>query len=151
MRFGTRTADRSWTPLTGSGTIVGTIHYMSPEQLGGVEADARSDIFAFGAVLYEMTTGQRPFKGTSQAHLIAAIIERDPPSIATVSPMIPPGIERLIRKCLDKDPDKRWQSAGDLADEIRWLLQSGSQAAIPAPVRATRRFRLRLGWLIVLL
>jgi serine/threonine protein kinase len=135
-------------PLTGAGTIVGTMPYMSPEQLGGTEADSRSDIFAFGTVLYEMVAGQRPFKGDSQAHLIAAIMERDPSPIADVSPTIPPGLDRLIRKCLEKDPDKRWQSASDLADEIRWLSQAGSKAGVPAPVAAARRFRLGLGWLI---
>lgn len=136
------------TPLTGSGMIVGTIQYMSPEQLEGAEADARSDIFAFGAVLFEMLTGRRPFEGNSQASLIAAIIERDPPSMTTISPLTPPGVVRLITKCLEKDPDRRWQSARDLGDEIRWLSQSGSQAGVPAPVAARRRFKFRLGWLI---
>ena len=136
------------TPLTGTGTIVGTIQYMAPEQLEGSEADARSDIFAFGAVLYQMITGQRPFDGKSHANLIAAIIERNPAPLTSVIPMTPPGLDRLTRKCLEKDPDKRWQSSRDLADELRWLAQSGSHAGLPAPVAAKRKLRLRLGWII---
>jgi serine/threonine protein kinase len=136
------------TPLTGSGTIVGTIQYMSPEQLEGAEADARSDIFAFGAILYEMISGRRPFEGKSQANLIAAIIERDPPVITDISPETPPGADRLIRKCLEKDPDKRWQSARDLADEIHWQSHSSSVTAAPASVADKKRFRFRLWWLI---
>jgi len=136
------------TPLTGTGTIIGTIQYMAPEQLEGKEADARSDIFAFGAVMYQMITGQRPFDGQSQASLIAAIIERTPPNVSTVMPMIPPGIDRLVKKCLAKDPDDRWQSARDLADELRWISQSGSQAGIPVPLSARRRFRMRLSWTV---
>ncbi len=136
------------TPLTGTGTIIGTIQYMAPEQLEGKEADARSDIFAFGAVMYQMITGQRPFDGQSQASLIAAIIERTPPNVSSVMPMIPPGIDRLVKKCLAKDPDDRWQSARDLADELRWISQSGSQAGIPVPLSARRRFRMRLSWTV---
>lgn len=135
-------------PLTGTGTIVGTIQYMAPEQLEGSEADARSDIFAFGGVLYQMITGKRPFDGKSQANMIAAIIERTPAPLTSIVPLTPPGLDRLTRKCLEKNPDKRWQSANDLADELRWLLHSGSQAGLPAPVAAKRKFRLRLGWVI---
>ena len=136
------------TPLTGTGTIIGTIQYMAPEQLDGSEADARSDIFAFGAVLYQMVTGKRPFEGKSQASLIAAIIERSPEPISNVVPMAPPGLNRLIKKCLAKDPDDRWQSARDMADELRWISQSGSQAGVAAPIAARRKLRLRLGWSI---
>jgi len=136
------------TPLTGSGTIVGTIQYMSPEQLEGAEADARSDIFAFGAILYEMICGKRPFEGKSQANLIAAIIEREPPTITVISPETPPGVDRLIRKCLEKAPDKRWQSARDLADEIHWQSHSSSLVGTPASVADGKRFRFRPAWLI---
>ncbi len=134
------------TPLTGTGTILGTLQYMSPEQLEGKDADARSDIFAFGATLYEMATGQRAFEGQSQASLIAGIIERDPASVTSLNPMAPPALARLIKKCLDKNPEARWQSARDLADELSWIAQSGSQVGLPAQVAARRRFRFRLGW-----
>lgn len=135
-------------PLTGKGTIIGTLYYMSPEQLEGQEADARSDIFAFGATLFEMITGQRAFEGQSQASLIAAVIERTPPPISEVKPMAPPGLVRLVKKSLEKDPDLRWQSARDLADELRWIAQSGSQAGVPAPVSSRRKLRFRLAWTV---
>jgi hypothetical protein len=121
---------------------------MSPEQLEGKEADARSDIFAFGATLFEMITGKRAFEGQSQASLIAAVIERTPPPISEVKPMAPPGLVRLVKKCLEKDPDLRWQSARDLADELRWIAQSGSQAGVPAPVSSRRKLRFRLAWAV---
>ncbi len=106
------------TPLTGTGTIVGTLQYISPEQLEGKEADARSDIFAFGATLYEMITGQRAFSGKSQAALIASVMNTDPTPVSEVTPQTPPALARLIRKCMAKDPEKRWQSARDLKDEL---------------------------------
>jgi Tol biopolymer transport system component len=102
-------------PLTAEGTIVGTFQYMSPEQLEGREADARSDLWALGCVLYEMTTGVRAFNGGSQASLIAAIMERQPPPLSSVQPVTPPQLERVVTRCLQKDPDARFQSAGDLA------------------------------------
>jgi serine/threonine-protein kinase len=102
-------------PLTVEGTIVGTFQYMSPEQLEGREADARSDLWALGCVLYEMTTGTRAFAGGSQASLIAAIMERQPPPLSAVQPVTPPHLERVVTRCLQKDPDARFQSAGDLA------------------------------------
>lgn len=129
------------TPLTGAGTILGTMQYMAPEQLEGKEADARSDIFAFGAMLYEMTTGKRAFEGTSQATLIAAIIERDPTPISVLLPATPPLFERLVKKCLSKDPQKRWQSAADLLDELRWISQGGSQVGLPVHVAKRRKFK----------
>lgn len=136
------------TPLTGEGMIVGTMQYMAPEQLEAGEVDARSDIFSFGAVLYQMATGQRPFEGRSQASLIAAIIEREPTPISEIKPLTPPALERVIRKCMAKDPDSRWQSARDMSDEIRWIAQSGSTAGIAAPIASRRRLRLRLGWIV---
>ena len=113
-------------PLTAQGTILGTLHYMAPEQLEGNEADARSDIFSLGAVLYEMATGKRAFEGTSQASLIAAIMASEPPAMSTTQPMTPPAFDRLGRKCLRKDPDERWQSARDVTDELRWTAESSS-------------------------
>ncbi len=94
-------------PLTAKGTIVGTLQYMAPEQLEGKEVDARTDIFAFGAVVYEMATGKRAFEGKSQASLIAAILEREPPAMVSLQPMTPPAFDRAVKKCLDKEPEKR--------------------------------------------
>lgn len=113
-------------PLTSKGTIVGTFQYMAPEQLEGKDADARTDLFAFGAVLYEMATGKRAFEGSSQASLIASIMSSQPPPMSDIQPMTPPALDRLIRKCLAKDPDARWQSASDVADELRWIAEGGS-------------------------
>ena len=109
------------TPMTAEGTILGTMQYMAPEQLEAKEADARTDIFAFGAIVYEMVTGRRSFDASSQASLIAAILDRDPPAMSTLQPMTPSSLERVIRKCLAKDPDARWQSAGDLVEELKWI------------------------------
>jgi len=138
------TAITQTTPLTGANTILGTMQYMAPEQLEGKEADARSDIFAFGAVMYEMLTGKKAFEGTSSATLIAAIIERDPVSISVIMPMTPPLFERLVKKCLSKDPRKRWQSASDLSDELRWISQAGSQVGLPVHLAARRKFKFDL-------
>src|SRR5579863_4991807 len=104
-------------PLTAEGTIVGTMQYMAPEQLEGKEVDARTDIFAFGAVVYEMATGKRAFEGKSQASLIAAILEREPPPMSLLQPMTPQALDRVVRRCLAKEPDERWQSANDLTNE----------------------------------
>ncbi|MBI3834154.1 MAG: serine/threonine-protein kinase [Planctomycetes bacterium] len=114
-------------PLTSKGTILGTFQYMAPEQLEGVEADARTDIFALGAVLYEMATGERAFEGASRASLIASIMSSHPRPISELQPMTPPALDRLIRKCLAKDSEARWQSAADVADELRWIAEGGSQ------------------------
>src|SRR5262245_24786378 len=107
--------------LTQEGTILGTFHYMAPEQLEGKEADARTDIFALGATLYEMATGKKAFSGTSQASLISSIMQNDPPAISTVQPMSPPALDRVVKTCLAKDPEERWQSAADVKRELRWL------------------------------
>src|SRR5208282_3223587 len=108
--------------LTGKNEIVGTLYYMSPEQLqaqaSGQEIDARSDIFSFGIVLYEMLTGKRAFEGSSPASVIAAIMERPAPSIAA---MAPPALAHLLEQCLNKDPDDRWQTARDLRAELEWI------------------------------
>ncbi|MGE5276352.1 MAG: protein kinase domain-containing protein, partial [Acidobacteriota bacterium] len=132
-------------PLTEKGTILGTFQYMAPEQLEGKDADARTDIFAFGAVLYEMATGRKAFSGTSQASLISSIMKEEPAPISTVQPMTPPALDRVVRTCLAKDPDERWQSAGDLKGELKWIAE-GSQAGVPAPVVARRKNRERLAW-----
>ncbi len=108
-------------PVTREGTILGTFQYMAPEQLEGKQADARTDIWALGCVLYETATGKKAFTGTSQASLIAAILEREPPSISSIQPMTPAALDRVVKTCLAKDPDERWQSASDLARELRWI------------------------------
>src|ERR1700677_3366817 len=100
-------------PLTTAGSIVGTIQYMSPEQIEGKEADARSDIFALGAVLYEITTGRRPFDGKSQLSLASAILEKDPATIRTLKPLTPAAVERVVSSCLAKNPEDRFQTAHD--------------------------------------
>ncbi len=143
-------ATMTHSPLTTEGTLVGTFQYMAPEQLEGQEADARSDIFGLGCVLYEMVTGRRAFEGKSTAKVVAAIMTTEPPPLTTLSPLAPAGLERAVKKCLAKDPDERWQNAGDLASELRWILESGSQSGIAAPVAARGRRKL-LGWGAVLL
>ena len=135
--------------LTAQGTIIGTLQYMSPEQLEGQEADARSDIFAFGAVLYEMLTGRKAFFGRSQSSLIAAIMHIDPPGIATLEPTTPPALDRVVKICLAKDPDERWQTAHDLALHLQWTNEGGSLTGVPAPVAARRRSRERLAWALL--
>ena len=116
-------------PLTQEGTILGTFQYMAPEQLEGQETDARTDIFAFGAVLYEMLTGRKAFEGKSQASLITAIMSSEPPAPSTLRPVTPKRLDDAIARCLAKDPDTRWQSAGDLA----WELGRGTDAVVDAP------------------
>ena len=102
-------------PLTATGTILGTIHYMAPEQVEGREADTRSDIWALGAVLYEMATGQRPFDGASAASVIGAILKDTPPEVSTRQPLSPSALDHLVERCLEKDADDRWQDAGDVS------------------------------------
>jgi eukaryotic-like serine/threonine-protein kinase len=115
--------------LTAHGTILGTFQFMAPEQLEGHEADARTDIFAFGAVVYEMVTGKKAFEGKSQASLIAAILERAPVAVSTLRPLALAALDRVIRKSLAKEPDERWQSAKDLHDELRWIAESPASVA----------------------
>jgi serine/threonine protein kinase len=93
------------------GTLLGTVQYMSPEQLEGREADARSDVFALGALLYEILTGTRAFAAESQSSVIAAVLEREPPSLLAKQPQTPPALDRVVRKCLAKNPDERWHTA----------------------------------------
>ncbi len=137
---------RTTTPLTGEGAIIGTLQYMAPEQLEGKEVDARTDIFAFGAILYEMATGRRAFDGGSQASLIASIIKEQPRAIAELQPMSPPMLERVIRQCLEKDPDHRWHTAGDLKRSLLWINEGGSQVGVPLQVSVRRKSRERMLW-----
>jgi Tol biopolymer transport system component len=134
-------------PLTAAGTIVGTYHYMAPEQLEGKAVDARTDIFAFGAVLYEMATGQRAFTGGSQASLIAEVMHEMPRPASSIQPMTPPALDRVIQSCLAKDPNDRWQTAHDLKLQLQWIAEGGSVVGLPTPVSARRRSRERLAWI----
>jgi eukaryotic-like serine/threonine-protein kinase len=127
------------TMLTGEGSILGTLQYMAPEQIEGHEADARSDIFAFGLVLYELITGKRAFTGKSQASLIASILKEQPHPLHDLQPLTPPGLERVLETCLDKDPDKRWQSARDVKHALEWIAAEAPSTAIAA--RSTRQVR----------
>jgi len=135
-------------PITRQGHIAGTLEYMSPEQIEGKEADPHSDIFALGAVLYEMATGKRAFEGKSSISVASAILEKDPEPISKVSPMSPPALEHLVQTCLAKEADERWQSAADVARELRWISQSGSQAGVPAPIASHRKRRARAIWIV---
>lgn len=136
-------------PLTQEGAIVGTFQYMAPEQLEGREADPRSDIFAFGCVLYQMATGRAPFGGKTQASIIASVLASEPPPPSSVVPMSPPALDYIVRTCLAKDPDDRFQSAHDVKLQLEWLRSAGSQAGVPAPVMARRRFSSRAAWIAV--
>jgi Tol biopolymer transport system component len=133
-------------PLTTAGSIVGTIQYMSPEQIEGKEADARSDIFALGAVLYEMAAGKRAFEGKSQISVASSILEKDPEPISAAKPMTPPAFEHVVKTCLQKNPEERFQNAHDIKLELRWIGEerpSPSTAALPA---ASRHPRERAAW-----
>jgi serine/threonine-protein kinase len=134
------------TPVTQQGTIVGTFQYMSPEQVEGKEVDARSDIFSFGSVLYEMVTGRRAFPGKSQLSVASAILEKDPEPISKLQPMTPPALDHAIRRCLAKEPERRWQSAADLADDLQWIAEAGPQAGVGAPLVSQGEARERLAW-----
>ena len=134
-------------PITSEGLILGTLQYMAPEQLEGKEVDGRADIFAFGAVVYEMATGKRAFEGSNQASVMAAILERDPPPISSLQPMTPPALDRVVKLCLAKDPDDRWQTAGDLHRELKWISEGGSQSGLATPLPPTRATHARRDWL----
>ncbi len=136
---------RTTTPLTEKGSIIGTLQYMSPEQLEGEEADSRSDIFSFGAMLYEMVTGKRAFTGGSKASLIASVLKEQPKAVSEIQPLAPPMFERIIKQCLAKDKDDRWQTAGDLKHAIEWIAEGGSQVGIPRTVSRKRKLRERVG------
>src|SRR5438309_11687417 len=135
------------TPVTQQGTIVGTFQYMSPEQIEGKELDGGSDLLSLGAVLYEMLTGQRPFQGKSQLSVASAILEKEPAPITTIQPMTPPLLDHVVKKCLAKIPEERWQSAGDLAGELEWISGIGTQPVGTLLPDATSKFRERLAWL----
>ena len=132
-------------PLTQEGFVLGTFQYMAPEQLAAEEPDARTDIFALGCVLYEMATGKRAFEGKTKTSLIAAIVSGEPKPISELQPLTPPAFEHVVKKCLAKEPDDRWQSATDIAEELRWISEGGSQSgAAQSTIRRPRREL--LGW-----
>jgi eukaryotic-like serine/threonine-protein kinase len=123
---------RTTAPITERGTILGTFQYMAPEQLEGREADGRTDMFAFGGVVYEMLTGHKAFEGKSPISVIAAVMQAEPPPIATIQPLAPPLLDHLVMTCLAKDPKQRWQSAADVMRELTWIAASGASGALAA-------------------
>ena len=129
--------------LTAQGTILGTLQYMAPECLDGNEADARSDLFSFGSILYEMVTGKKAFEGEGQASLISAIMTADPPPMSTLQSMTPPALDHVVATCLAKKPDDRWQSAGDVGRQLTWIIEGGSQPSVASSVTVASR---RAGW-----
>jgi serine/threonine protein kinase len=127
------------TPLSTAGAVIGTVQYMSPEQIQGIDADARSDIFSFGVMLFEMVTGKRTFEGKTQASIVGQILAVDPPSVSTLRPETPQGLDRVIRLCLDKDPDERTQSAHDLKLQLQAIAEAPLTATLPPSVVPPRR------------
>jgi Tol biopolymer transport system component len=140
----TLTATKQQPPVTEQGTVVGTFQYMSPEQVEGKEIDSRSDIFSLGAVLYEMVTGQRAFQGKSQLSVASAILEKEPAPISSLKPRTPPAMDHATRRCLAKDPEERWQTTRDLALELKWVAESGSQVNVAAATASHHKLRARL-------
>jgi serine/threonine protein kinase/Tol biopolymer transport system component len=132
--------------LTQQGSIVGTFQFMAPEVLQGLEADARSDIFSFGAVLFEMITGMRAFEGKSQISVASAILDKEPEPITKLQPMAPAAVDHVVQECLAKDPELRWQNAADIARELRWIASGGSGVSAAPATQIRRRGRERLLW-----
>ena len=116
-------------PMTESGSILGTLHYMSPEQAEGKDTDERSDIFSFGTVLYEMLTGKRAFDGDTKTAILAAILKDQPAPIQQFQPMVPRALDRVVRKCLEKKPADRWHSAHDLKPTLELIDLAGPTSA----------------------
>lgn len=135
-------------PLTSAGMVIGTIQYMAPEQIEGKEADARSDLFALGAVFYEMTTGKRPFEGKSQISLASAILEKDPDPMRTLKPLTPLAFERVVSSCLAKNPDDRFQNAHDVRLELEWILKDLPQLTGQRPAQAAKPLFKILPWAV---
>ena len=133
--------------ITAQGTILGTFQYMAPEQIEGAEADVRTDIFAFGCVLFEMLTGRRAFEGKTRASLIGAILKDNPSPASDVQPGLPSALDRVVMTCLAKDPDDRRQNVRDIAVQLSWLLDERAPAALPASA-GRHRWRERLAWAV---
>jgi Tol biopolymer transport system component len=138
-------------PVTQEGTIVGTFQYMSPEQVEGKELDGRSDIFSLGAVVYEMLTGKKAFEGKTQLSVASAILEKEPAPISTIKPLTPANLDHAIRKSLAKDCEERWQTARDLASELKWIGESGADSAARGVAEKSWKSRLRLIWVVMML
>jgi eukaryotic-like serine/threonine-protein kinase len=127
--------------LTAEGELIGTFGYMAPEQLEGRPIDARTDLFALGIVLFEMATGRRPFEARSQAGIVAAVLSAEPPALSTLNPKLPRALGPVLRRCLEKDPEDRWQSAADLGASLRWIDEAMRRSTTATVVR-------RRGWLV---
>jgi serine/threonine protein kinase len=132
--------------ITAEGTILGTLQYMAPEQVEAKEVDARTDIFAFGVVVYEMATGKKAFEGKTQASLMAKILETDPPPMTSLTPMTPPALDHVVKRCMEKDPDERWQSAKDICEQLRWISESGPQSGMTVAVVPEQKSKKHLVW-----
>jgi serine/threonine protein kinase len=142
MAAGQSLLQTSEQPLTTHGAVLGTFQYMAPEQLERREADARTDVFAFGTVLYEMVTGRRAFEGQTQVSLIAAIVDHDPPPVSSLQPVSPPLLDHVVKTCLEKNPDGRWQSMADVALQLRAIIDSrDARESDAAPARVVRKLR----------
>jgi eukaryotic-like serine/threonine-protein kinase len=139
-------------PMTARGTILGTLHYMAPEQVEGKDADARTDIFAFGAVVYEMLTGKKAFEGKSPASVIAGILAHDPPPISDAQPLTPRVLDHVAKKCLAKDPEDRWQTAADVRSELKWVAEEidGGTASAALSTRSLKRAMWAVGGVALL-
>src|SRR5262249_13243560 len=134
------------TLVTQEGMVVGTFPYMSPAQVGGKALDGRSDNFSLGAVLYEMLTGKKAFEGKSQLSVASAILEKEPAPITVLKPMMPSALDHVIRRCLTKEQQKRWQNAADLSCELQWIAESSSQGSAPALQLPHHKLRERVAW-----
>lgn len=134
--------------VTDTGVVLGTYQYMAPELIEGLEADARSDVFAFGAVLYEMATGKRAFDGKTQASVLAAILASEPAPISSVQPLAPASLDRVVKISLAKDRDERWQTAHDVKLQLQWIAEGGSQAGLPGAEASDRKMRERVAWAV---
>ncbi|MSO48704.1 MAG: serine/threonine-protein kinase [Acidobacteria bacterium] len=137
---GSHGAQETRMDVTAQGTMIGTMQYMSPEQVEGREADTRTDLFGFGAVLYEMLTGKKVFEGKTQASLIGAIMKAEPRPVSHLAQMTPPVLDHVVSRCLAKDPDDRWQTAHDLMIQLAWISRSRTDTTVsPAIAEAERK------------
>ena len=142
------TASQPLTEVTAEGAVIGTVQYMAPEQLEGRPTDARTDVFAFGALVHEMVTGRKVFDGASRAALIGAILKDEPPTLTSLRPSAPPALDRVLRRCLAKDPEERWQTATDLTAQLQWLAAHPDAASADRP-RVSRGFAVTSSAIVV--